>query len=127
MRTRGAPLLAALAIAGASLVSAPITGIAPADVARAAGTFSDPHFREYPIFTGLDNPTTIEFAANGRAFVAEKRGRQGLRLIDDTTPTTVADVWTDVMDYRDRGLLGLVLDPAFLPRAQAARPYLYLF
>ena len=31
-------------------------------------------FQETTVFTGLTNPTAIEFASDGRVFVAEKRG-----------------------------------------------------
>ncbi len=128
MRTRGAPLLAAIAIAAASLMTAPVTGIAPAPVARAASPYVDPHFREDVPFTGLVNPTSIEFAADGRAFVAEKRGIvKAYDSINDSTPTQVVDIRTDVMDFWDRGLLGMVLDPKFLAQGQAARPYIYLY
>ena len=42
--------------------------------------------------------------------------------VSDTTPTTVADLSADVMNYWDRGLLNLVVDPAF-----PTKPYLYVF
>ena len=60
-------------------------------------------------------PTAVRFAADGRVFVAEQRGRdQGLRHRSTTrrrrsTPTsrrTSHDFW-------DRGLLGMALDPEF--------------
>jgi PKD repeat protein len=41
--------------------------------------------------------------------------------LDDTTPTTFADLRTEVDDYWDRGLLGLVLDPNF-----PSTPYVYV-
>ena len=47
--------------------------------------------------------------------------------IDDTTPTTVVDIRTQVMDFWDRGLLGLAVDPGFLAAGAAARPYLYVY
>ena len=53
----------------------------PTQPVSAAATFTDPHFREYTIFSGLDKPTTVRFASNGRAFVSrEGRGHQDLRL-----------------------------------------------
>ena len=128
MRVRGAPLLMALAFAATGLVAGPVAQVVPASAALAAGSFADPHFREVPVFGGLVNPISVRFATDGRAFVAEKRGTvKAFDSIDDTTPTTVVDLQTPVMNYWDRGLLGLALDPAFLAQGAAARPYLYLY
>ena len=49
-----------------------------------------PGFTERTIFTGLDHPTAVRFAPDGRVFVAEKSGL--VRVFDsltDTTPTHV--------------------------------------
>jgi uncharacterized repeat protein (TIGR01451 family) len=64
----------------------------------------------------------VKFASDGRVFVAEKSGL--VKVFDsltDTTPTTFADLRTQVFDYWDRGLLGLELDPGF-----PATPYVYV-
>jgi glucose/arabinose dehydrogenase len=64
--------------------------------------------------SGLDNPTNIEFAADGRIFVAEKSGR--IKVFDgptDTTATLFADLNVNVHNFWDRGLLGLALHPSF--------------
>ena len=66
------------------------------------------------MWSGLDNPTNIEFAADGRIFVAEKSGR--IKVFDsptDTTATLFADLNVNVHNYWDRGLLGLALHPSF--------------
>jgi glucose/arabinose dehydrogenase/PKD repeat protein len=79
-------------------------------------------FQESIVFSGLVEPTGVEFASDGRVFVSEKSGL--IKVFDnltDTTPTIVADFRTKVHNYWDRGLLGMVLDPAF-----PARPYLYI-
>ena len=71
-------------------------------------------FQETTVFTGLTNPTAIEFASDGRVFVAEKRGV--IKVFDnlsDTTPAVFADLNTNVYNFWDRGLLGMVLDPDF--------------
>jgi hypothetical protein len=63
-------------------------------------------FQEETVFTGLSNPTAIEFASDGRIFVAEKRGV--IKVFDslsDTTPTVFADLRTNVYNFWDRGLL----------------------
>ena len=73
--------------------------------------------------TGLNLPTNLEFAPDGRVFVAEKQGTvvayDGLA---DTTPTVTADLTGNIHNFEDRGLLGLEVDPAF-----PTRPYLYVF
>ena len=79
-------------------------------------------FEESIVFSGLVQPTAVEFASDGRVFVAEKSGL--IKVFDnltDATPTIVADFRTKVHNYWDRGLLGMVLDPLF-----PTRPYLYI-
>jgi glucose/arabinose dehydrogenase len=79
-------------------------------------------FRERIVFTGLTNPTAVRFAADGRVFVAEKSGLvKVFSNLDDATPTTFADLRTQVHNFWDRGLLGLALDPSF-----PASPYVYV-
>ncbi|MGW0482558.1 LamG-like jellyroll fold domain-containing protein [Nonomuraea sp. NPDC003214] len=71
-------------------------------------------FEKQTIFSGLTSPTNVEFAADGRVFVAEKGGY--VKVFDsltDTTPTVYADLRTKVHDFWDRGLLGLALHPDF--------------
>ena len=71
-------------------------------------------FREVEVFRGLVNPTSVEFASDGRVFVAEKRGTiKVFDSLNDTTPDTFADLSASVHNFWDRGLLGLALDPAF--------------
>ncbi|HVH25673.1 MAG TPA: PQQ-dependent sugar dehydrogenase [Vicinamibacterales bacterium] len=72
--------------------------------------------------TGLVNPTVIQFASDGRLFVAEKSGRLFFYdNLDDSTPTLFADLTTNVHNYWDRGMLGMALHPAF-----PAIPYIYV-
>ncbi|MDX2021958.1 MAG: PA14 domain-containing protein [Deltaproteobacteria bacterium] len=74
------------------------------------------------VFSGLNEPTTMRFAPDGRIFVGEKGGR--ILVFDDladATPTVVADLSVKVHNFWDRGLLGLAVDPAF-----PARPYIYV-
>ena len=79
-------------------------------------------FSEQIVFSGLDQPTNIEFAPDGRVFVAEKSGLiKVFDTLDDTTPTVFADLRTKVHNYWDRGLLGLALHPEF-----PADPYVYV-
>lgn len=113
----------AVVLAASFAIAGPPAAVVPVPAAMAAGTFSDPHFREYTIWSGLDKPTAVRFASDGRAFVSQKGGLiKAYDSVSDTTPTTVADLGPDVMNYWDRGLLNMALDPAF-----PTKPYLYVF
>jgi glucose/arabinose dehydrogenase len=92
-----------------SMLAAPVAGPAvPAAAAPPSG------FREYIVFGGLINPTAVEFSADGRVFVAEKRGViKVFSNVDDRTPTVFADLRTQVYNYWDHGLLGMRLHPDF--------------
>jgi glucose/arabinose dehydrogenase len=82
-----------------------------------------PGFEQTTAISGLRAPAAIEFAPNGRVFVAEKSGIvKTFDDISDTTPTVFADLRTQVHNYSDRGLLSLAVDPDF-----PAEPYVYVF
>src|SRR5918995_5066133 len=73
-----------------------------------------PGFSENVAFSGLTNPTVIRFAPDGRVFIAEKSGLiKVFSSLQDTTPTTFADLRTQVHNFWDRGLLGMALHPDF--------------
>ncbi|MEU4694006.1 discoidin domain-containing protein [Actinoplanes sp. NPDC023714] len=79
-------------------------------------------FREQTVLSGLDLPMNIEFAPDGRIFVAEKAGR--IKVFDsiaDTSPTVFADLSVNVHNQNDRGMLGLALHPSF-----PTVPYVYV-
>jgi glucose/arabinose dehydrogenase len=79
-------------------------------------------FRETTALSDLQYPMAARFAPDGRVFVAEKSGI--VKVFDslaDTTPTTFADLRTNVHNFHDRGLLGFALDPDF-----PAKPYAYV-
>jgi uncharacterized repeat protein (TIGR01451 family) len=74
-------------------------------------------------FTGLVNPTAIEFAGDGRVFVAEKSGRiKVFNDLGDSSSDLFANLSANVHDFWDRGMLGLALDPGFT----TGRPYVYV-
>jgi glucose/arabinose dehydrogenase len=80
-------------------------------------------FQESVVWGGLTYPTNIEFAPNGRVFVAEKSGV--IKVFDsptDPTPTVFADLSANVHDFWDRGMLGMAVDP----RPAPATPYVYV-
>ena len=109
-----AALLMAILAATVLVLLAPVSGNAVS--ALPSG------FQEEAVISGLTNPTNVEFSQDGRVFVAEKSGL--IKVFDspsDTTPTTLADLSTNVYNFWDRGLLGLALDPNF-----PANPYVYV-
>jgi Glucose / Sorbosone dehydrogenase len=80
-------------------------------------------FQDSVVFSNLEQPTALRFAADGRVFVAEKPGK--ILVFDsltDETPEVFADIRTQVYDTGDRGILGLALDPKF----DEGRPYVYV-
>ncbi len=103
---------AARALAVACLIAG--TGLAAIGSAPAHALSLPPGFQDETVFEGLEEPTTIRFAPDGRIFIAEK---QGLVLVydslEDPAPTVFADLRKQVYDNGDRGILGLELDPNF--------------
>jgi glucose/arabinose dehydrogenase/PKD repeat protein len=88
----------------------------------AAAATLPPGFQESTVLSGLTNPTVVRFSADGRIFVAEKRGV--IKVFDslaDTTPTVFADLNVNVYNFWDRGLLGMALAPNF-----PTDPYVYV-
>ena len=80
-----------------------------------------PGFTDTPVVrSGLTNPTDMEFAPNGRLFVAEQAGR--VRVVKpDGTFTTFLDISTKVDSSGERGLQALTFDPGF-----STNRYVYL-
>jgi glucose/arabinose dehydrogenase len=71
-------------------------------------------FQEQVVFSGLTKPTSFQFAADGRVFVAQKNGV--IKVFDnlgDPTPAVFADLSARVDEFWDRGLLGFALAPTF--------------
>src|SRR4051794_19729665 len=107
------PRLRACLVAASALI---LLAVVPA-VAAAVPT----GFQAQTAFSGLTGPTAVAFARDGRAFVSEKSGLiKEFDGLSDSTPTTVADLRTEVYNFWDRGLLSIALDPQF-----PVRPYLY--
>ena len=79
-------------------------------------------FTDTTVLTGLVNPMAVQFAADGRVFVAEKSGIIKVYANLAAAPTTFVDLRTNVHNFWDRGMLGLALDPAFT----TGRPYVYV-
>ncbi|MES1240396.1 MAG: PQQ-dependent sugar dehydrogenase [Acidobacteriota bacterium] len=78
----------------------------------AAGAATLPSgFAETRLATGLDRPTAMVVAPDGRVFVCEEKGR--LRVIKDGALLPKPFVTVKVYAHGERGLLGVVLDPDF--------------
>ena len=81
-----------------------------------------PGFQDKATISGLVQPTVVQFASDGRVFVAEKSGLiKVFDNLEDPTPTIFADLRTNVHNYWDRGLLGMALHPNF-----PTTPYVYV-
>ena len=76
---------------------------------RSVPTILPAGFAESVLASGLDRPTAVAVAPDGRAFVAEQTGT--LRVVENGTPSPVLAVTTD--SSGERGLVGLALDPNF--------------
>ena len=102
------------------MLSALVAGLILTEEASAATLPAG--FQETEVFTGLTSPTVVQFASDGRVFVAEKSGLiKVFENLADTTPTVFADLRTNVHNFWDRGLLGMALHPNF-----PATPYVYV-
>ena len=77
-------------------------------------------FAETVVATGLNNPTTLAVAPDGRVFVALQNGN--VRVVKDGVllPTPFVNVREDSQE--ERGLLGITFDPDF-----ANNHYVYLY
>jgi glucose/arabinose dehydrogenase len=109
------------AVLGAVALAAILLALLCTVKANAAATLPA-GFQESVAIGGLNGPTNVEFSKDGRVFVAEKSGL--IKVFDnlsDTTPTTFADLRTNVHNFWDRGLLGLAIDPNF-----PTNPYVYV-
>ena len=69
------------------------------------------NFTESSLATGLASPTAMEFAPDGRLFVAEQGGR--LRVIKNNALLPTPFVTLTVESSGERGLLGIAFDPGF--------------
>ncbi|MPZ22220.1 MAG: DNRLRE domain-containing protein [Dehalococcoidia bacterium] len=117
VKARRHGLLLGFAIAATAVIGLLAGAGAPAQAGEVP-----PGFQETVVFTGLTQPTNVEFAPDGSVFVAEKSGIiKHFENLSDTTPTVFADLRSQVQNDADRGLLGLAVDPDF----DDGRPYVY--
>jgi glucose/arabinose dehydrogenase len=79
-----------------------------------------PDFTQSQVAGGLTDPTDMEFAPDGRLFVAEQAGK--VRIVNpDGTLATFHNISTKVDSTSERGLLALTFDPNF-----STNHYVYL-
>jgi glucose/arabinose dehydrogenase len=78
---------------------------------RLTPTTLPPGFQETLVAGGLHAPTAMEFAPDGRLFVAEQGG--SLRVIENGVLLPTPFLTLPVNSSGERGLLGIAFDPAF--------------
>jgi glucose/arabinose dehydrogenase len=102
-------LFAAMALASLASVAALV--VFPLGPAQGAVTLPS-GFTHSQIASGLTGPTDMEFAPDGRLFVAEEAGK--LRIAKpDGSLATFLDISSKVDITGERGLLGVAFDPNF--------------
>ena len=77
-------------------------------------------FSETLVASGLSNPTTMQFAPDGRLFISEQGGR--LRVVKGGSLLPTPFVSVTVNSSGERGLLGIAFDPAF-----ASNHFVYVY
>ena len=77
-------------------------------------------FTEALVASGLSNPTAMQFAPDGRLFVAEQGGR--LRVIKNGALLPTPFLTLTVSSVGERGLLGIAFDPNF-----ASNQFVYVY
>ena len=77
-------------------------------------------FTQVQVANGLSGPTAMAFAPDGRIFVAQQGG--ALRVIKNGALLSTSFIELTVDANGERGLIGVVLDPAF-----ATNHYIYLY
>ena len=77
-------------------------------------------FQDVNVVSGLSNPTAMQFAPDGRLFVAQQSGQ--LRVIKNGVLLSTPFISLTVNSSGERGLLGVAFDPDFLNNQ-----FVYLF
>ena len=107
-RRRGFGVLRATFVVTVLVSSLVVAAVSGSDAAVPAG------FSDTVVVSGLNTPTAVRFAADGRIFVAQKNGQIYSFDASGGSKTLFADLSDAAFsDYWDRGLLGLALAPNF--------------
>ncbi|MBK8913639.1 MAG: PQQ-dependent sugar dehydrogenase [Phycisphaerales bacterium] len=115
--TAGRRVVRAGRVGGGWCVAAISCAAAPAAASDAPGAATDPGAVREPGFVietiaeGLIEPTAIEFAPDGRLFVAERDGT--VRIVRDGRPLDPPFAAIEVFTPNENGLLGMAIDPDF--------------
>jgi glucose/arabinose dehydrogenase len=91
----------------------------PTEPAHSA-TPKETGFTDSQVVSGLNRPTDMEFAPDGRLFITEQAGTVRIAKSDGTL-VTFLNISTKVDSAGERGLLGITFDPAF-----STNRYVYL-
>jgi glucose/arabinose dehydrogenase len=104
-----------------ALLASVVAAVAFSFNSARAGATLPPNFAHSQVVGGLASPTAMEFAPDGRLFVAEQRGT--LRVLKAGGKlATFLDISGRVDSAGERGLLGVAIDPAF-----SNNHYVYLY
>jgi glucose/arabinose dehydrogenase len=110
-------LFAALALASLACVGA----LLALPMAPARGDINLPGFTQSQVVSGLTGPMDMEFAPDGRLFVAEEAGK--LRVLrSNGNLATFLDISTRVDSGGERGLMGVAFDPNY-----STNRFIYLY
>ena len=111
-------LFAAMALASLASVGA----LVALPMAPARGEVTLPTgFTKSPVVSGLTDPMDMEFAPDGRLFVAEEAGK--LRVLNsDGNLATFLDISKKVDSGGERGLMGVAFDPNY-----STNRFIYLY
>src|SRR5688572_11661979 len=77
-------------------------------------------FQQVLVANGISNPTVMEFAPDGRLFVAQQTG--ALRIIENGVLLATPAITLSVNSSGERGLLGIAFDPNF-----SSNNFIYLY
>jgi glucose/arabinose dehydrogenase len=115
---RSVALFAAMAVA----LLAPVGALLALPIGAAQGAVTLPSgFTHSQVVSGLTDPMDMEFAPDGRLFVAEQAGRVRIASPDGTLATFLSISTKVASSSGGRGLLALTFDPSF-----SSNRYVYL-
>ena len=103
-------------------LTAMVLPLTATSVAAESGATVPAGFRDELVWGSLpDHPMVVAFAPSGKVFVALKGGViNEYDSLTDTSATQLVNLSSEVHNYWDRGLMGMVVDPQF-----PTRPYVY--
>ena len=95
----------------ALLIVTSVMDIGSSNVGVASAATVPPGFTDSLVASGLNNPTAMAFAPDGRIFVCEQGG--ALRVIKNGVLLATPFLTVTVDSSGERGLLGVAFDPNF--------------